>query len=327
LDYFVRLAVPTAAYILVPLTILIAFIVWRSRRACVYRYSLVSVLAAHRLTSGHQYKKILALMRLLTLLLLAFLAAKPQIVDPHSKVEVEGIDIILTLDVSGSMQFNDFNDQQRIDVAKKEALRFIAKRDHDPMGLVIFGKHAISRCPLTLDKRMLHALVNETQLGIVDPDGTVLSRALLIAVNRLKNSTAKSKIVILLTDGEPSENDLPSKVALEAAKRYGIKIYTIGIGSEEQHYMMHPLYGYIPLPKVNKELLDLLARETGGKSFLAKNPDDMRAIYDTIDSLEKTTYETDVFSNYYDIFLPFVLLLCFVMLVELLLTTFVWFGI
>jgi Ca-activated chloride channel family protein len=174
---------------------------------------------------------------------------------------------------------------------------------------------------------MLYALLGEVKIGIVDADGTVLSRGLLLAVNRLKNSVAKSKIIILLTDGEPSEHDLPIKVALEAAKKFGIKIYTIGIGSQEQQYMMHPLFGYILLPKVNKELLDQLAHETGGTSFLAKNPDDMRAIYNTIDSLEKTAYDTDLFSNYYDIFVPFALFLCLAFLSELILATWVWFGI
>jgi Ca-activated chloride channel homolog len=315
------------AVILIPVTLVAAVMMWKLRKGSVYHYSLITSLRAHGLTSSHPYKKILGSMRFLFLLALALLSAKPQVVDPHSKVHIEGVDMVLALDVSASMQFNDFDERTRLEVARQEALRFINKRDHDPIGLVLFGKHALSRCPLTLDKRMLHALLSEVKIGIVDADGTVLSRGLLLAVNRLKNSVAKSKIIILLTDGEPSEHDLPIKVALEAAKKFGIKIYTIGIGSQEQQYMMHPLFGYILLPKVNKELLDLLAHETGGTSFLAKNPDDMRSIYNTIDSLEKTAYETDLFSNYYDIFVPFALILCLLLLSELILATWVWFGI
>lgn len=296
-------------------------------RVPVYRYSLVSVLKLRGLTSRHPYKKILSFMRFLTLIILALLCGKPQFVDPKSKIEVKGIDMMLVVDVSGSMQYSDFNHETRIDVAKKEAMRFAAKREHDPMGIVLFGKHALSRCPLTLDKRILHALLNEIEIGVVDPDGTVLTRAIIAAVNRLKNSESMNKVIILLTDGEPSEGDLSHNVALEAARRFNIKIYTIGIGSEEQKFAMHPFYGRIALPKVNKELLDLLARETGGKSFLAKNPDDMRTIYDTIDSLEKTVHETDIFSKYYDVFVPFVLVVVGILFLELLLATFVWFSI
>lgn len=327
MHYFLRLAIPLATYILVPIALCCAALVWRRRKVVVYRYSLVSSLKAQGLTTRHPFKKILAIFRLITLLTLAFLAGKPQLVDPRSKVEVEGIDMVLVLDVSGSMQHTDFDERSRLDVAKQEALRFIAKRVNDPIGVVVFGKHVISRCPLTLDKTMLRSVIGDLQLGIVDPDGTVLSRALVTAVNRLKQSTATSKVIILLTDGEPSEGDLQPQVALEAAKRYGIKIYTIGIGSEEQRFAMHQLYGLVAIPRVNKELLDILADETGGKSFLAQNPDDMRAIYDTIDQLETTVHETDIFSNYYDIFVPCVWALSVLLLLEQILATFLWFGI
>lgn len=327
MHYFLRLAVPWAPSLLIPLTLFCAFLVWRKRKNVVYLYSLASRIRAQGLASRHPFKKIFFVLRLFTLLMLAVLIGKPQLVDPRSKVDVEGIDMVLMLDVSGSMQHTDFDEHSRLEVAKREALRFIAKRVNDPIGLVIFGKHAISRCPLTLDKSMLASLVGELQLGIVDPDGTALSRALVTAVNRLKHSKATSKVIILLTDGEPSEGDLRPEVALEAAKRYGIKIYTIGIGSEEQRFAMHQLYGLVAIPRVNKELLDVFAVETGGQSFLAQNPDDMRAIYDTIDQLETTVHETDIFSTYYDIFIPFVLLIGFLLLFEQCLATFVWFGI
>lgn len=326
MDYFVRFAVPFAAVLFVLLTFLSAVFVWWLRKQVVYRYSLTGTLKRAGFATCHPYKKILALLRFITLLLLALLCGKPQLIDPHSKVDVEGIDIMLVLDVSGSMQSDDFEGKTRIEVAKEEALRFIAKRDNDPIGMVIFGKHAVSRCPLTLDKAMLKSIIENIELGIIDADGTALSRAVVTAVNRLKNSDATSKIMILLTDGEPSVGDLSPDVALEAAKRYGIKIYTIGIGSEKPLYYMHQLYGLAAIPGVNKELLDKFALETGGRSFLAKDPHDMRAIYDTIDKLEKTTRETDIYSTHYDIFIPFVIVLCCLVMLELFLATFVWFG-
>jgi Ca-activated chloride channel family protein len=261
--------------------------------------------------------------------LLAFLIAKPQLVDNRSNIIVDGIDIMLVLDVSGSMQFQDYADDQRsrLQVAKDEALRFVNKRTNDAIGLVIFGKDALSRVPLTLDKKIINTLISTLEIGIIDPDGTVLSTAIVTAANRLKNSQAKSKVMILLTDGAPSENDTDPNLAIELAQKMGIKIYTVGIGSDEEQFIMHPLYGLIPKPKINKTLLTKIAQETGGKFFLARNSKDMRAIYDTIDSLEKTTHETSLFNKYYDIFIPFVWTIIILLLAELLLSTTIWFGI
>lgn len=327
MDYFIRLAVPYAAVLFFLLTLLVALFVWWRRKEVVYRYSLASAIKKSGAASHHPYKKIYTFFRLLTLLVLAVLCGKPQLVDPHSKVDMEGIDIMLVLDVSGSMQSNDFEGKTRIDVAKEEALRFVTKRDNDPIGVVIFGKHALSRCPLTLDKAMLASILRNIELGVIDADGTALSRAVVTAVNRLRHSDATTKIMILLTDGEPSVGDLSPDVALEAAKRYGIKIYTIGIGSEKPLYYMHHLYGLAAIPGVNKQLLDKFAQETGGRAFLAKDPQDMRSIYDMIDKLEKTKRETDIYSTHHDIFIPFIIFLVCLLMLELVLTTFIWFGI
>jgi Ca-activated chloride channel family protein len=328
LDYFLRFAYPAALYILIPVVLLLLFARLRLHKTTIYRYTLTSQLKKNHISSRHPYKIILFILRLLVLLILAFLIAKPQLVDSHSKVKVHGIDIVLTIDVSGSMQIQD--DKQdtrpRVEIAKTEAIRFIDKRTNDAIGLVIFGQDAVSRCPLTLDKFILKDIVHDLQIGVIDPQGTVLSTALITAINRLKNSTAKSKVIILLTDGEPSENDIQPHVAIEAAKKMGIKVYTIGIGSDKEVRMMHPLYGAVMMPKVNADLLTLIAQQTGGKFFMARNAKDMRTIYDTIDSLEKTEVEAPVFSNYWDIFIPFVWLALSLLIVEILLSCFVWFS-
>jgi len=268
-------------------------------------------------------------MRFMVLLTLAFLIGKPQLVDPHSNVIIEGLDMILVLDASGSMQFQDFDNsnRSRFDVAKAEAIHFIEKRDNDAIGLVIFGNDAVSRCPLTLDKAMLKNAVQELELGFIDPDGTLLSRAIITAANRLKYSKAKSKIMILLTDGEPSEGDMDPKVAIKIAKELGIKIYTVGIGSDKQEYFRHPFFGLMPKPTINKQLLETIAKETGGQFFLAQNAKDMRTIYNTIDSLEKTEYETPIYRNYQDIFMPFLVAIIGLMGLEVFLSSLVWFSV
>lgn len=328
MDYFLRFAYPAALYILIPIVLLLLFIRARLHKATIYRYTLTSQLKKNNIAARHPYKIIFFILRSLVLLILAFLIAKPQLVDSHSKVKVQGIDIILAIDVSGSMQIQDdkHDPRPRVEIAKAEAIRFIDKRTNDAIGLVIFGQDAVSRCPLTLDKLILKDIVHDLQIGVIDPQGTVLSTALITAINRLKNSTSKSKVIILLTDGEPSENDIQPHIAIEAAKKMGIKVYTIGIGSDKEVRMMHPLYGAVMMPKVNADLLTMIAQQTGGKFFMARNAKDMRTIYDTIDSLEKTEVEAPVFSNYWDIFIPFVWIAFCMLILEILLSSFVWFS-
>jgi len=325
-SYFLRFAQLSFLYVLVPLLGLLVWLRKHYHKPVLYQYSLATELYNNRVVSTHPYKKIFYALRFLILLLLAFLIAKPQWVDSRSKVPVEGIDIVLVLDVSGSMQFQDYDNRSRVDVAKEEAIRFIKKREYDALGLVIFGKDAVSRCPITLDRTLLKTIVDELNIGVVDPVGTMLITAMITAANRLKHSQAKSKVMIVLTDGEPSEGDMDPSLAVEVAKRLGIKIYTIGIGSEKNEMLMHPLYGLIAKPKVNKELLTDVAEKTGGHYFMAHNAGDMRHIYDTIDLLEKTEHEVPVFSKYYDMFTPFIFMTIGLVILEIVLSSFIWFA-
>ncbi|TET06549.1 VWA domain-containing protein [Candidatus Dependentiae bacterium] len=331
MEFMFRFAYPFVLYLFLPSLIILAFIRLRWARQARYRYSLASEFKQSGLASNHPYKKILFVLRMLSLLGIAFLIARPQLVDLQSKVKVEGINIILTLDISGSMHLqDDENDNRsRINVAKEEAIRFINKRDNDAIGLVLFANDAISRCPLTLDKKILNSIIEEVDIGTINPDGTLLARGLITAINRLRKTkaNARSNIIILLTDGTPSEGDLDPTVAIEVAKQLGIKIYTVGIGSDTDKVFMHPFYGIVAYPKVNKELLSNIAKETGGKFFLANNPQDMRAIYDTIDQLEKIEQEMPLFSHYYDIFMPFLWFVFILLVLELFLSSLIWFGI
>jgi Ca-activated chloride channel family protein len=293
-----------------------------------YRYSLVTTLKQNNALVSHPHRIIIYSIRLLTLCVLAIVISKLQLVDSRSKVPVQGIDIVLVLDVSGSMQFQDYADdsRSRFDVAKAEAIHFIEKRDHDALGLVLFGKDTLSRCPITSDKQLLKQVVEELKLGVIDSDGTMLITGMVTAANRLKHSYSQSKVMIVLTDGEPSEGDMDPSIGIDIAKKLGIKIYTVGIGSEEEVVFMHPLYGLVAKPKVNKKLLTKIARETGGQYFMAHSAADMRRIYDTIDSLEKTEHEVPLFSVYYDMINPFVIIILALLFIELLLSTFVWFA-
>lgn len=330
MDYFFRFAHPWVAIISIITIVIIAFIRYKFHRPILYRYSLTSELKKSNYSISRAHHHIPFLLKLLALLSLGLLVARPQLVNVHSKVHVEGHDIMLVLDASGSMQcFDDIQDQRpRFTVAKQEAIRFIEKRDNDQIGLVIFGRDAVSRCPLTLDKKILKSIIEDLNLGDdINPDGTVLSIAISMAANRLKKSKAKNKLLIVLTDGEPTPGiDIQPTIAIDLAKKLGIKIYTIGVGGEHGGLWHDPLFGIRSMGfKMNKQLLEIMAQQTGGQFFAAQNPDDIARIYDTIDTLEKTEIETNVFSNYYDLVFPFIMAIILLLLSELMLTTFVWF--
>lgn len=329
MDYLIHFAYSSFLYVLLPVIVIAAAIKWKFARSIVYRYPLASVLKMNQWASKHQFRTIFYCLRMSALILMAFLIAKPQLIDSRSKVRVEGIDIVLDLDVSESMLIiDDVNDKRtRLEIAKAEAVRFIERRENDAIGVVVFGNEAVSRCPLTMDKNMLRSMVKELEIGIIDPSRTKLSTAIIMAANRLKKSTAKSKIIIVLTDGEPSPEDVNPEIALEVAKRMGIKIYTVGIGGDKEGYIRHPLYGMIPVTShLNKELLQKIASETGGQFFEAKKSGDMRKIYDTIDSLERTTIETNAYQNVYDYFMPLLWAAVVLLILEVVLSSLVWFS-
>jgi Ca-activated chloride channel family protein len=327
MEYVLRFAHSWALLILIPSVVIIACIHWKWRTGSRYRYALTQTLKDSGATTRHPYRTILFCMRFITLMLLAILIAKPQWVNSHSKITVEGIDIILVLDVSGSMEapHDDNDERSRLTIAKEEAIQFIDKRQNDAIGLVIFGNDALSRCPLTVDKKIVKDIILETEIGLLNPNGTVLGRAMITAVNRLRYSHSKSKVMILLTDGEPMGDDVSPDLAIEVAKELGIKIYTIGIGGELYTW---DIYGRKQrVAGVNAVLLQKIARETGGKYFEAKRADQMRAIYDTIDALEKTKIESPIFTQYHDWFMPILWIVCILMVTEIIASSLVWFSI
>lgn len=315
-------------FILIPIFLLVSWYRWKFYKNIIYRHTLVSFFVKNNLNSGLNYKKLFFYLRSTILVILLFLIGKPQFADTNSKINLDGIDIILSVDVSGSMLcFDDLSDRRsRLEIAKDEAIRFINKRDNDQIGIVMFGRHALSRCPLTLDKKILSETINDLKIGEIDSGETVLSTSIITACNRLKSSKSKSKVIILLTDGEPTPSDAPYEMAIDIAKKLGIKIYTIGIGGDQGGLFEHPMFGPVPCnARLNKELLTKIAHDTGGLFFYSKNSQDMRDIYNTIDKLEKTKYDSNLFYKYYDFFIPLLIIVIIMLFVEQLLATFVWF--
>jgi len=329
MDYFLRFTAGWLFYAGIPVFLIVILLRMKWYRPVTWRYPMGMLFAAQGFSARSMGTYVLGFLHILLLSLLLFFMGKPQLVDERSLLPVQGIDIVLVLDASGSMQFIDDADDERtrFQVAKDEAIRFVQKRENDAVGLVIFGNDAVTRSPITHDKQTLQRTIEDLSLGFIDPEGTVLATGMMTALNRLKYSTAKSKIMIVLTDGEPSPNDQDPKIPLDVAKQLGIKIYTIGIGAEEARRVMHPLYGIVIIPTVNKELLSRIAQETGGQFFQAKNPKDMRAIYDSIDALERDEHEVPVFTRYYELFALYGYWTLIIVWLIVLASTFVWFRI
>lgn len=327
--YNFRFAYPHILYALIPIFILLVLYRLYYKKSLVYVYPLTGTLK--KMISYHVIspKKILNFLRLCSLVFLVVLIGRPQTIDDRSSVNVQGIPIELAIDISGSMQcFDDMNDRRsRIDVAKQEAIRFIEKRTNDPIGIVFFAGDVLSRCPLTLDKNILKEIVASIRIGDVDPNGTQLATGLAIAVSRLRASDSKNKVVILLTDGLPNSETLTIDGVIALAQKFGVKVYAIGIGSENGSFMPS-VFGLSQVDaQPDMRVLEKIASTTGGKAFHAQNPKEMRAIYDTIDLLEKTEIETNLFHNYHELFMLFLWFVLACIFLESFLRFILWGGV
>lgn len=311
---------PWVLYVGLPLWLCICSYYLFYYRTRTYRYALTGYVYKHAARSTLLIPRIFFALRALLFLILLILIARPRFVDRTRMVLMQGIDIMVALDVSGSMQcFDDLEDRRsRIEVAKAEAARFIKRRDQDAIGLVLFAQGAVSRCPLTLDKRLLLSLVNGIELGVLDVRSTYLATGILTAANRLKTSTARSKIIILLTDGEPSEDPISIEQAVDVIKNYGIKVYTIGIGNPQGGFVQHPWAGIVRTQTaLNTPLLRAIAQETGGCYFEAHNPQELRHIYEQIDRLERTARELPLTVQYHEWFKPLLWLALILITIEI----------
>lgn len=314
-----RFAYPWTFVVTIPLFIVLLIYRFWWYNMPVYSYPLSTFVARLQTSLSSYVQHVLSGMRALALFFLVLLMGRPQWVDVQRDVRVDGVDIMLALDVSNSMQIPvDMQSRtMRIEVAKQEALRFIEKRVDDAIGVVLFAHDVITRCPLTLDKSLLRTLISGISIGFINGEGTALFSGLATAASRLANSPAKGKVVILLTDGCPSGDMLDLKTALGIAKRFGVTVYTIGIGEPMRNF-----WGQIE--DIDMSLLSQIAQETGGKAFRAGDGHELRAVYEQINELEKTERSVTMYNHYHEAGIPLLWLTLLLLVIESLLRITVW---
>ncbi|HEX5624581.1 MAG TPA: VWA domain-containing protein [Saprospiraceae bacterium] len=255
---------------------------------------------------AYQY---LPYVRLLVLLLFIIALARPRWILKEEKINAEGIAIFMTMDLSSSMLSQDF-DPNRLEVSKSMAVDFISKRPYDRIGLTAFSGEAFTQCPLTTDHQALEFLLKELNCGFLE-DGTAIGMGLSSSINRLKEDSAKSKIIILLTDGVNNAGDISPALAAELAKLYQIKIYAIGVGTTGEAYSPigrsphgEYVFGMAPV-NIDEALLREVTASTGGKYYRATNAEKLKEIYQEIDQLEKTRIEVRYVKRYAEEFRMF----------------------
>lgn len=261
--------------------------------------SKLSISTTEQLSTGnYPIRHLNKLLKALAFLSLIAALARPQLPLSWSNIKTEGIDIIIAMDISGSMLAEDFK-PNRLEASKEVAMDFIKNRPNDRIGLVLYAGETFTQCPLTTDHAILLNLFKDVKHGLIE-DGTAIGLGLANAVNRLKESDAKSRVVILLTDGENNKGAIPPLTAADIAKEFGVRVYTIGVGKNgtaRMPFSKDPFgriqYRQIPV-KIDENLLTTIADKTGGKYFRATDNASLNSIYKEIDVLEKTiTQQTE----------------------------------
>jgi len=299
---------------------------WYYKRAGTY-YADVKLSTTEGLHQVESWRvKLRPLVQVLHLVAIASLIiamARPRAVLKKQNVMAEGIDIMLAMDVSTSMLARDF-EPDRLEASKAVAASFVEQRKHDRMGLVVFAGESYTQCPLTTDHNILNMFLESLQCGLIE-NGTAIGMGLANSVKRLSDSEAKSKVVILLTDGVNNTGHTQPMQAADAAKKLGVKVYTIGVGT--QGHARTPtsqladgtfLYGWAPV-EIDEHLLKQIASETGGQYFRATDMKELKQIYAQIDQLETTKIETTTIRRYKERFHPFVIAAILLVLLEVVL--------
>ncbi len=318
---------PRILNLLILLPLLGLLLYWLRQRNGVptFRYSMAGFSAGLKRSWKMSLRPLLALLRLGVMALIIVGLARPQIVQGREIIRGEGVDIALALDISGSMASLDFEPSNRLEAAKQVISDFIAERPYDKLGLVIFSNEAFSQSPLTLDHNMVQRSLDQvelaTELGL--EDGTAIGLGIANAANMLTNSSAQSKVVILLTDGVNNAGQIDPLTAAEAAKALGIKVYTIGAARP----------GTVPVPMdtafgtqityqesvLDEATLQQVADITGGRYYRAQDTEGLQQIYDEINELEKSQVEIEVFNQYQELALWLIIPAILLMLLEIIL--------
>ncbi|MBQ7448599.1 MAG: VWA domain-containing protein [Paludibacteraceae bacterium] len=265
------------------------------------------------------------LLRVAALLLLTIGLARPQLTDHWHSEQTEGIDIMMALDISGTMQAEDLR-PNRLEAAKNVAVEFINARENDNIGLVVFAGESFTQCPLTTDHAVLINLFNSVKFGMIQ-DGTAIGLGIANAVNRMKDSPTKSKVIILLTDGSNNAGDIDPLTAAKIANQFGIRIYAIGVGSRGQARIPYQTPIGVQYATISGEFdeqtLRQVADQTGGEYFRATDNASLKRIYEQIDQMEKTKIRVREISKKQENFSPFILWAMLLLLCEITLRGFV----
>ncbi|NUN10606.1 MAG: VWA domain-containing protein [Ignavibacteriaceae bacterium] len=307
--------------LIVPAIIVWYYLIYKKSRNKV-SFSAFRIIKDRKRTIREKLTDLPLYLRLLAFILLVIALARPQSFNTGENVYTEGVDIALVLDISGSMLAEDFK-PNRLDAAKKITADFINGRVNDRIGLVIFSRDAFTQCPLTVDYNVLQNLLLEVKSGMIE-DGTAIGNAIANGINRLKDSKSKSKVMILLTDGVSNAGEIDPLTGAEIAKHYGIRIYTIGVGTTGQApYPVQTPFGkqYQMVPvQIDEQVLRTIANETGAKYYRATGNRKLEQIYSEIDRLEKTKIEVTSYRTKKEHFLPWLFAATAVFFLELIMS-------
>ncbi len=305
--------------VIIPMT---AWYVWKLKSNNPrYQVSNLQAFKDDKKPSIYFFRHILFLLRIFAISLLIIALARPKVTIENSTKTTEGISIAMAIDISSSMLARDF-DPDRLEVAKDQAIQFISGRPDDRIAVVAFAGESFTQCPLTTDHSTATNLLSELKTGIIE-DGTAIGLGLANAIARLKNDDAKSKVVILLTDGVNNKGSIAPLTAADMAAALGIRVYTIGIGKNgTAPYPVQTPFGtqYQQMEvQIDEAVLQQIAQKTGGKYFRATNNESLTNIYEEIDKLEKTIFEKEENIQYKEYFMPFLISALLLLLIEILL--------
>jgi len=320
----VEFANPEFLYALALIPLLVVWYIRRHHFATSdIRFSTLLPFEGLRATMKERLRHLPFTLRLIVLGLVVVALARPRTTSHGEDIYTEGIDIAMVMDISGSMLAEDFR-PNRIEAAKQVAQEFIDGRTNDRIGLVVFAGQSFTQCPMTLDYRVLKNLIRHVKPGVVE-DGTAIGMGIAQGVNRLKESKAKSKVMILLTDGVNNKGEIDPTTASQIAQTFGIRIYTIGVGTiGEAPYPVQTPFGirYQNVPvDVDEKTLQKIAELTQGQYFRATNNKSLKLIYNEIDDMEKTRIEVKAYRSYTELFYGWLAAGLVVLLIELVLVS------
>ncbi|WP_418991064.1 vWA domain-containing protein [Alistipes sp.] len=322
-----QFASPHLLWLLLLLAPLVAHYVWQTLRGgAAIRISSIEGVAHAPKSMRYYLRHVPFVLRTTALALLVVALARPQDVERLSHTNTEGIDIMLSIDVSGSMLARDFK-PDRITAAKEVAGQFVADRYGDRIGLVVFAGEAFTQSPLTTDQSTLQTLLARIRSGLIE-DGTAIGNGLATAINRLRESDAKSKVIILLTDGVNNRGEIAPLTAAEIARAQGIRVYTIGVGTRgTAPYPTVNMFGELTFTpqkvEIDEKVLRQIASQTGGEYFRATDKTKLKEIYDEINQLEKSKVEVSERVAYHELFLVWLLWALALLAAEFLIRTLV----